>query len=199
MLRFLINNWSPIISTIALLLSIFVIFTTRKRLFVSIESPQTVYHDLTLVSNNGDTVEIGIGYLVSFVVLNSSPNDIGYFDLVANNTVSNCRYSVMTQKSIEATYPNFHKTKAIYNNQEIRFSLTIPEANSGVFKANSLTRLDLFVVPTGIADNESIDVSFKATIYALFRTSKHSVVKKRKHFRAYSQRIVAAKWSQLHK
>lgn len=197
MISFVFRYWSQILATMSLLISLYLMIKNRKQLIVVKDNPFDPFvkdGSLYAMFEDGSKISLGDGYIVSFTILNSSPNDISYFDLVANDSETNFRQSLLTSKSLEPIVGNVNNLKVFSETELGPFSLTFPESNSGVFKANSFTRLDLCIVP--ISDDYSgyIDVSFKVTIRSFFHTSKHSSVKKRKWFRAYSQRIDATNW-----
>lgn len=211
MIAFLIKYWSQILSTISLLIAFAVAVKNRKHLNVEIDNalpPQTLDGDLLIFYPNSTTQSLGNGYVVSFTILNSSPNDIGYFDLTANAVSTNKRQYLLTYTALDinnldpdylATNGPSHKNlRIIRTTDHGKYILTIPEANYGMFKAYSFSRLDLFVVPVDDDFSDLIDVTFKVTSKSIFHTSKHAVVRNRKWFRAYSQTIDATNWSKLH-
>lgn len=197
MISFVLKYWSPIVASISLVISLYLMLRNRKRLIVTEDNPLEPFvsdGSLYAILEDGSKISLGAGYIVSFTILNSSPNDISYFDLVANDKDTNYRQGLLTSKSLEPIVWNAKNVK-VFNDSAIgTFSLTFPESNSGVFKANSFTRMDLCVMPLDDDYSGYIDVSFKVTIKSIFHISRHSVVKKRKWFRAYSQRIDATNW-----
>lgn len=117
-------------------------------------------------TSDNDFKFIGDGLLAYFTVINTSPNDVGFFDLSA---IHDCHYDFLSTRLNILTYESLgyeNKIKAVAQIEEQKiYPLNIPEKLSGTFKANSYTKLCLFIgLPKYMKDDieeNTFKISFK--------------------------------------
>lgn len=109
---------------------------------------------------------LGSKFFLSCVIdiVNPSPNDIGYFDLMAFEEDTNANLYLATKKAIPKPFAD----KPIYYFPEqdifvgLGYTLDIPEAKNGIFPKNSFSRLNILVAPMqGGQIPQKLVISFK--------------------------------------
>lgn len=159
---FIIFKWifNNIFGLASLIVSLYTLWTNRKHLDVYWDDNilQTDPHSIVAIQDNVQGFYEN-SYLARLYIINTSPNDIAYFDLRAFNPNTNINFPLVTKKTFEYGKENTEVFQII-NGQHTR--LHIPEKNSGVFKANSFTQFDLIVcIPENLKNQENINISFK--------------------------------------
>lgn len=155
--KWIFNN---IFGLSSLIISLYTLWKNRKHLDVYWDDNilRTKPHSIVAI-HNGEPGFYENSYLTRLSVINTSPNDIAFFDLRAFNPNTNINFPLVTKKTFEYGKENtevFH----IINGRHTR--LNIPEKNSGVFKANSFTQFDLIIcIPENLKEKENINISFK--------------------------------------
>ncbi|HBF75767.1 MAG TPA: hypothetical protein DDW71_11005 [Lactobacillus sp.] len=195
------SSWKGVVTFISFLFSLSAFISTQKKIIVSHEQFDYEKQDgeILIERVDGSKMSIGSAYLVSFNIVNPSSNDIGYFDLVANAVDTNERQQILTNQSYQSidSFVNIKRVMAYIEYADNWAKMSIPEKNYGIFPANSMTRLDIIVLPNSNFDSIAIDVTFKITKRSYFRISQHAAVKERKHFRAFQQTINTSNWKTL--
>ncbi|NRO01603.1 hypothetical protein [Lactobacillus helveticus] len=115
-------------------------------------------------------------FLVSVEIINSSPNDIAYYDLYAFDPKTNNFLEFVNPKAFSFSHPG---VGVIHYINKVTFNiLNVPLEQYGVFKANSYTKFDLPIIVTDPDEIKNIDtlaVGFKAIKRTLFKnTNKQS-------------------------
>ncbi|MBC1642300.1 hypothetical protein HCB41_00220 [Listeria welshimeri] len=169
-------------SGLAVFMSAYALFKNRKNLTVTLpDNLEIIAKDqIVLTNSNGDVSTLDNGFLYTLQIVNPSPNDIAYFDLRAFSPDNNLNTYALTRKALSTTFKDAKIFK--YDGDE-SYELEIPDKNYGVFKANSYTHLDLFILPQPHIKN-NIVVSFKIAKSALLKDS--FAVTNRKRYKFYS-------------
>lgn len=174
---------SMLISFISLGISIFTLWKNRKRLTVYFPEKLEVVPDncLFLVTGQSEVSSYGEGFLITLEIVNPSPNDIAFFDLRVFNPSNNQNHYLLTRKTLLPKFKSSYIGLITFNNN---FELTIPEANYGIFKSNSFTRIDIFImVSHNISDQ--LNLSFKVAKNSLFKDK--FAITNRKKYKKYSK------------
>ncbi|EDN9114273.1 hypothetical protein GWY05_06870 [Listeria monocytogenes] len=173
------------LSSIAVLISAFTLFKNRKNLTVDICKNLEVITDgqIELINPTEEINSYGAGFLYQVQVVNPSPNDIAYFDIRAFSPDNNQNTYLLTRKSLA---PSVKDAKVFKREGSEIFELEIPDKNHGIFKANSYTYLDIFILPQEHIKNNII-VSFKIAKSAILRDA--FAVTKRKRYKFYSTKF----------
>ena len=148
-----------VISLAAFILSFIVYRQNKKSLDVTFEPDllkiHTIYTDKISIHD-----ENGI-YIAFLKVVNTSPSDIGYFDLRV--------FDVNKPNEILGTYTELNLKRADIDAKFFEYdyslgqaNLNAPKSNYGVFESNSYTRLDIPFTPD--KDTKEVIVTFKVAI-----------------------------------
>lgn len=155
--KWIFNN---IFGLTSLMISIYTLWKNRKHLDVywSDNILQTDSHSVVAIKES----ESGFyenSYLAKLSVVNTSPNDIAFFDLRAFDPDTNINFPLVTKKTFDYNKEDTQIFQTI-NGKYTR--LNIPDKNSGVFKANSFTQFDLIIcIPESSKKLKNINISFK--------------------------------------
>lgn len=190
---------SPIvISAIALVVSIAVAYSNRKTLDVNIYKNLRVLGGGTFffADNTSDPAAYDDGLLLTVEVVNPSQKDIAFFDMRAFDPDTNVNVNMLTRRTAGLQFRS-HPLWMVANpeNQENPklTELIIPDANYGVFKANSFTRFGLIIFPVESA--EQLGFSFKVAMRA-GRIKDPFAVTSRKKFKFYGTMYDISSWKQ---
>lgn len=163
--------WSPIIASISLLIFLYTLYKNRTHLEVQWNQDiEEANLDSIFLLKNGEEVPLNYAYFTHVDIINPSPRDIGFFSLRAFNPNTNQNLYLLTQKSIDLGLDGSLAIRRDPSGRESR--LDIPESNSGILKANSITKLDLIIVLTGVP-NDVNNLSNLDTIAVSFRIAKY--------------------------
>nr|DAM13558.1 MAG TPA: hypothetical protein [Caudoviricetes sp.] len=186
LLNFIYNNWTStipiVISTISLILSLLNLALNRKRLDVEIEDQldniEKIYFNALDYENKDPALNFGKGKVCFVKIVNPSPKDIAFFDLrIIDMNTSEQPFFISKATMELAGNPN---QKLFYDSSGIMAKLNYPEANYGIFKSNSFTRLDIAFFPS--SESTQIFISFKVAI-STFRKNRES--RYRRKFKYY--------------
>lgn len=179
-MNFFLDNWSAIIASISLAISLYTLYKNRARIDVSWNKniSEEPINSVFLLKNGKET-PLNCAYLTHVDIINPSPRDIGFFGLSAFNPVTNMSLYLLTKKTIGFGFEDAVAVKRDPAGRETR--LDIPESNVGIIKANSITKLDLVVVLTGnehdvpnLAKLDTIAIRFYIPKYVLFNRDPYS-------------------------
>lgn len=189
---------SVIISTIALIVSIAVAWSNRKTLDVNISKDLTTVEAGTVffADNNSEPAAYDDALLLTMEVVNPSPKDIAFFDLRAFNPATNINVSFLTRRSTALQHRTLPFWMAVDPDSEKDPKLTelyIPDANHGIFKANSFTRFNILIFPG--ESNEKLGFSFKVAMRAKFRKDPFAITS-RKRFKFHGVIYDISSWKQ---
>lgn len=167
MFKFLSENWSSllrfglpiVISSASFIISFITYRANKKSLDVTFEEDLFI---IDAISTKNFAIENKDGIYVCFLkVVNPSPSDIAYFDLVVidKHNPSN-GIGIYNQLSLklydeEMSYYKYETPYGLAN-------LNVPASNYGVFKSNSFTRLDIAFTPA--PDTKEVIITFKVAI-----------------------------------
>ncbi|MEE6670001.1 hypothetical protein PS385_00440 [Limosilactobacillus fermentum] len=169
-MNFFINHWEAIIASLSFLMSVYTLWKNRTKIDVqwnhNIEEAgiDSVY----CLKKNKNVGSYNFSYITHVDVINPSPRDIGYFDLRAFNPETNHNLHLLTKQSLTLGYEG---STIVHSVGKERYRMIIPERNSGVFKANSITKLDLVVVLNNSKDSYK-ELESLNTIAVSFRIAK---------------------------
>jgi len=162
--KIFITQYFPVIlSTIALIFSILSFWRTSKRYRVFFNDQIDYYLDSAVYCNDtsGHFIpESAVGYGINFSIdiVNTSPVDIGYFDLVVIDADTHELLPLVTRRSIPPRFRDMIFYRENQTNPLLPSVHHMPEGISGVLKANAVTQWDLFV--RAGEDTQHIAVSF---------------------------------------
>ena len=175
------ENFPILISLFALLISFLTLYRQRKQITVTFQP--NIYpiskEDVSMTSLKRESILGRDAYKTSVDIVNSSPLDIGFFDLRVFNPETNVNYYLATKKSLAEIGNNdlyLHYSDGVTK-------LEIPDKNHGVLKANSYTTLDIIIVTNG-KDSNKIGLAFKIPKSVFFGRDSFSVTN-RKKFKAF--------------
>lgn len=171
-------NWFEIIYEIftlllalgSLLISIYTLWAQRTTIDVIFSKEAEVQfigdEGIYYQTSDNDFKFIGDGLLAHLTIINTSPNEVGFFDLSA---IHDYHYDFLSTKLNILTYESLGFENKIKNVAQIEeqkiYPLNIPEKLSGTFKANSYTKLCLFIgLPKYMKDDveeNTFKISFK--------------------------------------
>ena len=163
-----LKYWSPIVATISLAISIFILY--RNRSHVDAEFSSNIVElplDSVYLEKNGiDNAFLNFSYLTHLTIVNPSPNDISFFALRAFNTKTNRNLFLLTNRSMPFGYENSTAINKVSNKLKTR--LLIPNSNSGIIPAHGIVKFDLVIIldPNTNEDHnldnlDNISVDFK--------------------------------------
>lgn len=155
--KWIFNN---IFGLSSLIISLYTLWKNRKHLDVYWDDNilRTKPHSIVAI-HNGEPGFYENSYLTRLSVINTSPNNIAFFDLHAFDPNTNINFPLVTKKTFDYKKENTKIFQIINDNYA---KLDVPEKNSGVFKANSFTQFDLIVcVPKDLKNKININISFK--------------------------------------
>ena len=178
---------SLLFSFIALSVSLYTLWSNRKKLNVTIEDVAEI--DDRYFNELNELVYDEKHNVIFIKVVNPSPHNISYFDLRIVDTINNKSIVYHTQTSIEL-FGSKHLVAKADNGYVSR--LNPPDANYGFFPSNGFTRIDLsFPVDENL--NEIL-VTFKVAIHS-FKKNKISNVRRR--FKYYEKNFILPNPKQL--
>lgn len=174
---------SVVISAIALIVSIAVAWSNRKTLNVNISKDLTVVEAGTafFADNNSEPASYDDALLLTMEVVNPSPKDIAFFDLRAFNPTTNINVNFLTRRSTALQHRTLPLWMAVDPDNEKDPKLTelnIPDANHGIFKANSFTRFSILIFPG--ESSEKLGFSFKVAMHAKFRKDPFAITSRKR-------------------
>lgn len=200
LLKLKVSDW---LSIFALLISLYTLWKHRKRVSVdwgkNIEEAEI---GSVFSANNGQvngTYEYA--YIATLSIINSSPNDIGFFDLRAFNPKTNINLALVTKR----TFPMFQEKSKVFHildkNNSNYAELDIPSRKFGILKANSFNRFDLIVVLpiTKDIDLDTISISFKISKSASFFKRDSFALTKRKKYAFFGINYHVTGWQKARK
>lgn len=180
---FLNTTWQWILHNIfsisALAVSLLTLHRNRTTLEVKFSPGIDRTMDLSteIIDKNGNYIHAYRNvFLVSVEIINSSPNDIAYYDLYAFDPKTYNFLEFVNPKAFLFSHPG---VGVIHYINKVTFNiLNVPLEQYGVFKANSYTKFNLPIIvtdPDEIKNIDTLTVGFKAIKRALFRnTDKQS-------------------------
>ncbi|EHL95529.1 hypothetical protein HMPREF9103_02945 [Lentilactobacillus parafarraginis F0439] len=138
--------WNAIISIIPIVISIIALKRSAARVEI-VSDTQPEWIKMMLLDSGQSIINAEFGQLhLNFQALNSSGQDMGFFDLgiINDETGEELSYNTRAQfnpiNGIDANNASSYQTF----DGEI-FTASIPESYSGIFPAHALTSLDLFI------------------------------------------------------
>ena len=173
-MNFFINHWEAIIASLSFLMSLYTLWKNRTKIDVqwnrNIE--EAGIGSVYCLRGNENIGSYDFAYVTHIDVINPSPRDIGYFDLRAFNPKTNHNLYLLTKRSMAF---GFEDATVVHSaGKEQRYRMIIPDSNSGAFKANSITKLDLIIVLNDSEDFreeleslDSIAVSFRIAKFVI--------------------------------
>lgn len=175
-----LNFYSFLFSLIAIVLSVYTLYKSRKRLNVHLPEQYFIV-DKIFLDYTGKPAYEGKLAAFSFLIVNPSPTDIGFFDLTVLDEKGNS-LDFLTKINLGLLPTDNGHIFSTINGYNCRF--TILDSNYGVFKQNLFTRFDILV---NVLDKcpESITIRFKITKETIVPNSL-SRNRKRKNFKQYS-------------
>ncbi|MGG3965005.1 hypothetical protein [Heyndrickxia faecalis] len=195
MIDLLLKITPILISLISLMISIIVAWSNRKSLQVEIHKPCEFAEGGTIffLDDEGPT-PYGDSIWTKIEVVNPSPKDIAFFDLRAFYPSNNTNVDLLTRRTVSETYRSKSLYRAIQfpDNKVQLTELNIPDANYGVFKANSFTRFDIVMFPDPEASE--LLLSFKVAMKAKIRDK--FAVTGRKKFKFYGMAYQISSWTE---
>lgn len=175
-----LNFYSFVFSFIAIIVSVYTLYKSRKRLNVHLPEK---YHiiDKIFLDYTGKPVYEGKLASFSFLVVNPSPTDIGFFDLMVLDERGNS-LDFLTKINLGLLPTDDGRVFSTINGYNCRF--TVLDSNYGTFKQNLFTRFDILV---NVMDKspKTITVRFKITKETIIPNSL-SRNRIRKNFKQYS-------------
>lgn len=167
-----------LISLLALALSIFNIWNNRKHLNVVIEEELGFYEKL--ITKHGKINEPGLSCHIKIV--NPSPKDIAYFDLI------------VIDKETKELVPVMYRIGLVLNEQDFIYTqvgdfeahVNAPQSNYGILKSNSFTKIDLLFSPE--EKTKEVRVQFKVALtdpLSFLKIRKTGLTNSRKSFKIY--------------
>lgn len=173
-MSFFLKYWSPIVATISLAISVYVLYKNRS--YVDAEFSPNITEipldSIYLKKDGMDKAFLNFSYLTRLTIVNPSPNDISFFALRAFNTKTNRNLFLLTNRSMPFGYENSTAINKVTNKLKTR--LLIPNSNSGVIPAHGIVKLDLVIVldPNTNEDHnldnlDNISVDFKIAKFVL--------------------------------
>lgn len=177
-MKFLINHWSEIIVSLSLAISFYSLYKNRIHIDAQWnKNIEEVPIDGVFLLQNGKETPLNYAYFTHLNIINSSPRDIRYFDLSAFNPDTKKSLYLLTKKTLGFGFEDATVVKRDDTGREMR--LDIPNSNAGILRANSITKLDLVVVLTGVPDDidnlsklKTIAMSFRIPKYVLFNRDR---------------------------
>ena len=174
---FLNTAWQWILHNIfsisALAVSLLTLHRNRTTLEVKFSPGIDRTMDLSteIIDKNGNYIHAYRNvFLVSVEIINSSPNDIAYYDLYAFDPKTYNFLGFVNPKAFLFSHPG---VGVIHYINKVTFNiLNVPLEQYGVFKANSYTKFNLPIIVTNPDEIKNIDtltVGFKAIKRTLFR------------------------------
>ena len=162
-----------IFSVSALIISLLTLHRNRTTLEVKFSPRIDRTMDLSteIIDKNGDYIHAYRNvFLVSVEIINSSPNDIAYYDLYAFDPETNNFLEFVNPKAFLFSKPG---AGVIHYINKVTFNiLNVPLEQYGVFKANSYTRFDLPIIITDPDEIKNID-----TLAVGFKTIQRTILK----------------------
>lgn len=173
-MNFFLKNWSAIIASLSFALSLYTLWKNRTRIDVqwNHDIEEADIDSVYCLKSNKNVGSYNFAYVTHVNVINPSPRDIGYFDLRAFNPKTNHNLHLLTNQSIAFGSEGATVIHTVGKNQSYR--MYIPDSNSGYFKANSITKLDLVVVLKDSIDFQE-DLKSLDTIAVSFRIAKYVI------------------------
>lgn len=173
-MSFFLKYWSPIVATISLVISVYVLY--RNRSYVDAEFSSNIIEvpldSIYLEKAGMNNAFLNFSYLTHLTIVNPSPNDISFFALRAFNTKTNHNLFLLTNRSMPFGYENSTTINKVSNKLKTR--LLIPDSNSAVIPAHGIVKLDLVIVldPNTNEDHnldnlDNISVDFKIAKFVL--------------------------------
>ena len=152
--------------------------------------------DISIVYKDMVTTPGINGFIITIDIINSSPNDIAYFDLRAFNPDNNINIYLMTRKSLEVPFNDGAIYKKNYLNE--KHLLEPPEKNYGLLKANSFNKFDLFFGPrdNDAHDLKRVNISIKIAKKTFFNKDPFSTTN-RKKFKFFGYSYDVSNWKEL--
>lgn len=162
---FYANVLTVSISFVALILSIISLWKTRKIIDVSIEDELCPINNIYIGANNQlngiSHCTIKNGKVLFIKIVNPSPCDIGFFDLMLIDQ-NNQLVAYHVQGNF-ASNPDFKEDEIYFDTHDNQASgrLNLLKSNYGNFPANSFTRIE---IPFSSENISKITVTFKVAI-----------------------------------
>ncbi|HGF6578436.1 TPA: hypothetical protein ACOFEN_004633 [Bacillus cereus] len=188
MYNFFIENWSSIlryglpivISLASFIISLITYRANKKSLDVTFEEQLM---KIESISTRNFTIENKDDIYICFLkIVNPSPSDIAYFDLVVIDTHNpGNSIGIYNQLSLKMYDEDMSYYK--YETSEGVANLNAPPSNYGVFKSNSFTRLDVAFTPS--PTTKEVIVTFKVAIKSKIINPYANY---RKNFKFYSMK-----------
>lgn len=170
------------VSFTALTTSIYSLWINRKKLDVSIEDSLSDINNIYLshfdYKDDKVSMNLGHGKICFIKVVNPSPRDISYFDFTVLNITTNKHLTYISNALLDGL--NMKDTSLFADCDAGLARLNYPNANYGIFKSNSFTRLDIAFYPEN--KSSKIQILFKVAIES--HSFKH-YGSERRHFKTY--------------
>lgn len=163
----------------SLVISITTFFNNKETLNITwdenikkIDSTNILANDIPNFINSNNI------YYTCLYIVNSSPHDIGFFDLRSFNPKTNSNHYLLTRNSLDWKIKDAYLM--IKDDQSQGFNVEIPEKNYGIFKAKSFTRIYLLVIRNEI-ESDTINISFKIPKRSILIKDKFAVTNRKKY------------------
>ena len=178
-----LNFYSFIFSFIAILISLYILYKSRKRLSVHLPEEYFILNEIFTDPQAEPITEYTLASF-SFLLVNPSPTDIGFFDLMVLDDKNN-PIDYLIKSNVGLSPQDSGLVYSYINNYRCRLYLL--DSNFGIFKSNHFTRFEIPVNVTNL-DTSSITIRFKITKETLIPNSIDRN-RKRKNFKQYSVTI----------
>lgn len=170
--NYLIVNWIAIVS---LAVSIYIAFSNNTKLDVVFRKETEWIYAILLDDGRSITNDSGLIH-TNIKIINTSNNDLSYFDLKVFNEKNNEELSFYNESQMNP-FNDLKNSKAISfldSDKSMRL-LNLPQADFGIIKAREVTSLDIVVSPD--IQLENMFILFKVTKRKpLFRKVKYGYV-----------------------
>lgn len=168
--QYLIQNWIALVA-----LSFSYLNYRRSNQQIELIPDSKAEWILSVLLDDGESIVNPNGMLkVNIKVINPSNTDIHFFDLIVYDKNRRYQYYYRRQNNIINDLANKDAVAVVSTNGDI-ILIEIPEADYGLLKAHSMTRLSLIVQGSKITDE--LFVAFKvAKRKSFFKTTKFGYV-----------------------
>lgn len=183
-ITFILKN---LIAIISLGISIYALWKNRKNIDVTWDKniEENDLDFIFLIDNSAKPHTYHNTYTASIGIVNSSPKDIGFFDLRVFDPKTNINIDFLTKKAVPETIPE-KKVFKLIDSQPVRYmQMDIPERTFGTLPANSFTRLDIITVldilPKQAQELDHISISFKIPQKTFFKRDYFALTNRKKY------------------
>lgn len=139
-----LNNIPLIISALSLFLS-WLVFRSNRISLTSYVTCAGEWIDFIILEDGRTIVNDEGTYHFTFVIINTSPHDVGFFDLgFVDPKTRKIDYQFLVQANMNVVNGLSGNRIVAYSKNGMAIQANVPENGYGVFKAHSQTRFDIF-------------------------------------------------------